>query len=225
MQKGSAVPGQQRWWTKPDQVSPRCLIENVHSSQQIYPEKSLKILNDGTISGISSHNSREIYKSFFQSTTRFFHFESVDDASWPKTKQKKKVANRFSLLQLFFLLLRLLLLLIGIVKQLKPFWWTILYCVSSVCVEMGLLCVFSIFITFFGHWRKENKRQKSNEGEEQNGRSWNWMNKTARDTEWKRQCKKAVETCFALFSIAKNGISQKGVETTEAKTDKKNLFV
>lgn len=50
------------------------------------------------------------------------------------------------------------------------------------------------------------------------------MNKTARDTAAKRQCEKAVETRFALFSIAKNRISQ-GTEITEAKTDKKNLFV
>lgn len=50
------------------------------------------------------------------------------------------------------------------------------------------------------------------------------MNKTARDTDEKTM-QKGSRNLFRSFSIAKNGISQKGVETTEAKTDKKNLFV
>jgi hypothetical protein len=47
-----------------NQVSSRFFNENVHSSRRIRPETSLEIHKDGTISGISSHNSKEIYETF-----------------------------------------------------------------------------------------------------------------------------------------------------------------
>lgn len=92
---------------------------------------------------------------------------------------------------------------------------------------MGLLCVFDFYYIFLDIGKnKRNKRTtKVQQGRRTNIESEIEWTKQLETLPLKRQCKKAVETCFALFSIAKNGISQKGTETTEAKTDKKNLFV
>lgn len=75
---------------QPDQVLPRCsrfFMENMNSLHAAHtPKTSLEILKDGTISGISTHNSKEIYESFFN----FLCVSSILRASTTRVDQKKK---------------------------------------------------------------------------------------------------------------------------------------
>ena len=63
-------------------------MENMNSLHAAHtPKTSLEILKDGTISGISTHNSKEIYESFF---LQFLMRSSILRETTTRVDQKKK---------------------------------------------------------------------------------------------------------------------------------------
>ena len=164
---------------QPDQVLPRCsrfFMENMNSLHAAHaPKTSLEILKDGSISGISTHNSKEIYESFSMFYAFLPFWERRRRELTKKRMKKKNLQIVFHCCNFFCCYVRF-------------FFWSELLKQLTILVDDSLLCIVCLrrngtfvcfrFLLYFGHWQKWKKKTKVQQGRRTNNES---------EIEWTKQ--------------------------------------